>query len=105
MKPRRAGENPSGPSESGTTGSPAGSLKPAEATLARLQAAHQSALPFENADIVLGRGIDLDLGAIQRKLVTDRRGGYCHEHNLLFAAALETIGYSITRLTGRVRAG
>lgn len=81
------------------------SLKPDEDTLARLQAAHQSALPFGNADIVLGRGIDLDLGAIQRKLVIDRRAGYCHEHNLLFAAVLETIGYSVTRLTGRVRAG
>lgn len=81
------------------------SLKPDEDTLARLQAAHQSRIPFENADIVLGRDIDLDLDAIARKLVTARRGGYCHEHNLLFAAVLERIGYSVTRLTGRVRAG
>jgi len=81
------------------------SLKPDEDTLARLQAAHQSAVPFENADIVLGRGIDLDLPAIERKLVTSGRGGYCHEQNLLFAAALENIGYLVTRLTGRVRAG
>jgi N-hydroxyarylamine O-acetyltransferase len=80
-------------------------LKPDEDTLARLQAAHQAAIPFENADIVLGRGIDLDLDAIQRKLVTARRGGYCHEHNLLFAAVLEDIGFSVTRLTARVRAG
>lgn len=81
------------------------SLKPDEDTLARMQGAHQAAIPFENADIVLGRGIDLDLDAIQRKLVTAERGGYCHEHNLLFAAALELIGFSVTRLTGRVRAG
>jgi N-hydroxyarylamine O-acetyltransferase len=81
------------------------SLKPDEDTLALLQGAHQASIPFENADIVLGRGIDLDLDAIQRKLVTAGRGGYCHEHNLLFAAALERIGFSVTRLTARVRAG
>lgn len=81
------------------------SLKPDEDTLGRLQAAHQAAIPFENADIVLGRPIDLDLVAVQRKLVASGRGGYCHEHNLLFAAVLETIGFSVTRLTGRVRAG
>jgi N-hydroxyarylamine O-acetyltransferase len=80
-------------------------LKPDEDTLALLQGAHQASIPFENADIVLGRGIDLDLDAIQRKLVTAGRGGYCHEHNLLFAAALERIGFSVTRLTARVRAG
>lgn len=74
-------------------------------TLARLQRAHQQAIPFANTDILLGRGIDLDLGAIQRKLVTDRRGGYCHEHNLLFAAALTRLGYPVTRVSGRVRTG
>jgi N-hydroxyarylamine O-acetyltransferase len=75
------------------------------ANLRRLQRAHQQSIPFENVDIVLGRGVQLELDAIQRKLVTQRRGGYCHEHNLLFAAVLERLGYEVTRLTGRVRAG
>jgi N-hydroxyarylamine O-acetyltransferase len=78
---------------------------PDGAGLRRLQRAHQHSIPFENADILLGRGIDLDLDAIQRKLVSGRRGGYCHEHNLLFAAALERLGYEVGRLTGRVLVG
>ena len=30
-----------------------------------------------------------DLPSVQAKLVTSGRGGYCYEHNLLFAAVLE----------------
>lgn len=75
------------------------------AGLRRLQRAHQHSIPFENTDIVLGRGIRLDLDAIQHKLITQHRGGYCHEHNLLFAAVLERLGYEVIRLTGRVRVG
>jgi N-hydroxyarylamine O-acetyltransferase len=79
--------------------------RPDLAFLRRLQRAHQHSIPFENADIVLGRGVELDLDAIQHKLITQHRGGYCHEHNLLFAAVLERLGYEVTRLTGRVRVG
>jgi N-hydroxyarylamine O-acetyltransferase len=34
-----------------------------------------------------------------------RRGGYCFEHNLLFAALLERAGFEVTRLSGRARLG
>ena len=57
---------------------------PREATIATLTAlhtAHVVAIPFENLDILLSRGIDLDLAALERKLVTERRGGYCFEQN------------------------
>jgi len=47
----------------------------------------------------------LDLETLQRKLVRDRRGGYCFEHNSLFAAVLEEIGFGLTRLAARVRHG
>jgi N-hydroxyarylamine O-acetyltransferase len=72
-------------------------------TLRDLHAAHVYAIPFENLDILLGRGIDLDLESLQAKLVGRRRGGYCFEHNILFAAALERIGLAVTRLAARVR--
>jgi N-hydroxyarylamine O-acetyltransferase len=62
-------------------------------------------IPFENLDILLGRPIKLDLDSLQRKLVQGRRGGYCFEHNTLFAAALEAIGFGVTRLAARVRFG
>ena len=71
--------------------------------LRRLHRAHAAAIPFENLDILLGRGIQLDLPSLQEKLVRGRRGGYCFEHNLLFAALLERLGFAVTRLAGRVQ--
>ena len=71
-------------------------------TLARLLAAHMASIPFENLDVLLGRRIALDLPGLQRKLVQDRRGGYCFEHATLFAAALEHLGFRPARHTARV---
>jgi N-hydroxyarylamine O-acetyltransferase len=73
--------------------------------LRRLHRAHALAIPFENLDILLGRGIDLDLDAIQAKLVGRGRGGYCYEHNLLMSAVLERLGFGVLRLAARVRMG
>ena len=73
--------------------------------LRRLHRAHALAIPFENLDVLLGRGIRLDMDALQGKLVSRRRGGYCYEHNLLFSAALERLGMEVVRLSARVRMG
>ena len=75
---------------------------PGAATLAALHRAHVAAIPFENLDIPLGRGIAVDLDSVQGKLVARRRGGYCYEHGLLFAAALERLGYEVERFLARV---
>jgi len=76
---------------------------PTAAGLAALHLAHATHVPFENLDVLLGRPIRLDPESLQRKLVRDRRGGYCFEQNLLFAAALEAVGFRATRLAARVR--
>jgi N-hydroxyarylamine O-acetyltransferase len=81
----------------------AGSLDPTRATLDALHAAHATSIPFENLDILLGRRIAIDLDSVQAKLVAARRGGYCFEQNALFAAALEHLGFAVTRLAARVR--
>jgi len=73
------------------------------ATLARLHAAHVNAIPFEGLDPLLRRPVKLDLPSVQAKLVDSRRGGYCFEQNILFKAVLETIGFRVTGLGGRVR--
>jgi N-hydroxyarylamine O-acetyltransferase len=74
-------------------------------TLIALHRAHMTSIGFENVDVVLGRGISLEMVDLQEKLVDSGRGGYCFEHNLLFAAALEQLGFTLTRLMGRVRRG
>ncbi|MDX1645163.1 MAG: arylamine N-acetyltransferase [Thermoanaerobaculia bacterium] len=71
--------------------------------LARLHAAHLAAIPFENIDVWLGRDIQLDLDSLERKLVRGRRGGYCFEHNTLFAAVLRQVGFEVSTLEARVR--
>jgi N-hydroxyarylamine O-acetyltransferase len=80
-----------------------GDLRPDLPTLAALHAAHVAAIPFEGLDPFLRRPVALDLTSLQAKLVESRRGGYCFEHNALFKAALEAIGFSVTGLGGRVR--
>ncbi|MDF9816084.1 arylamine N-acetyltransferase [Streptomyces sp. SPB162] len=80
-----------------------GSLDPTVKTLRGLHRAHLDAIPFENLDVALGRGVRLGLDSVQRKLVTERRGGYCYEQNSLFAAVLERLGFAVTAHGARVR--
>jgi N-hydroxyarylamine O-acetyltransferase len=74
-------------------------------TLRGLHFAHATGIPFENLDILLGRGISLELEALEAKLVVGRRGGYCFEQNTLFAAVLDQLGFAVVRLAARVRMG
>jgi N-hydroxyarylamine O-acetyltransferase len=76
---------------------------PSAELLAGLHLAHATHIPFENLDILLGRPILLDLPSLQAKLVAGGRGGYCFEQNLLFAEALESLGFRVERLAARVR--
>ncbi|MDR5802083.1 arylamine N-acetyltransferase [Caballeronia sp. LZ001] len=71
-------------------------------TLRALHALHPQAIPFENLDVLLGRPVRLDLASVQRKLVTNARGGYCYEHNLLFRRVLEALGFRARGYAGRV---
>lgn len=80
-------------------------VEPTTVCLDALHLAHVTSIPFENLDILLGRPIRLDLESLQDKLVRGGRGGYCFEHNSLFAAALEAIGFVVTRLAARVHGG
>jgi N-hydroxyarylamine O-acetyltransferase len=80
-------------------------LAPSLEALVSLHRAHCAAIPFENLDILLGRPIELELEALQAKLVRARRGGYCFEQNTLFQAVLEALGFRVTPLAARVRAG
>ncbi|WP_409238968.1 arylamine N-acetyltransferase family protein [Streptomyces sp. PA5.6] len=82
-----------------------GKTEPDLETLRTLHREHVAAIPFENLEMMLGRPVPLDLPALQDKLLRRRRGGYCYEQNLLFAAALERIGFDVVGLGARVRAG
>jgi len=82
-----------------------GDREPTPAVLKAVHLAHATHIPFENLDILLGRPIRLDVPSLEAKLVRGGRGGYCFEQNLLFAAALDSLGFPVQRLAARVRAG
>ncbi|KZV15413.1 hypothetical protein F511_16202 [Dorcoceras hygrometricum] len=71
-------------------------------TLRALAVAHAAAIPFENLDPLCGAPVRLELAALERKLLHEGRGGYCFEQNLLFAAALRAIGFTVHGLIARV---
>lgn len=80
-------------------------LSPDLDTLFGLQRAQVTHIPFENLDLVLGRGIAVDVESIQDKLVRRGRGGYCYEVTGLLAAVLERAGFTFTGSLARVRMG
>jgi N-hydroxyarylamine O-acetyltransferase len=74
-------------------GLPAGGWTPTVAALRRLHRAHVDAIPFTSVTTALGRVPALDLPTLQRRMVAERRGGYCLEHVTLFAAVLDALGF------------
>lgn len=81
---------------------------PSRPDLAALRAivfAHATRIPFENLDAWRGRAVDLHPDALERKLVRDRRGGWCFEHNGLLGRVLRQLGYDVTDYGARVLFG
>ncbi|MFI8235619.1 arylamine N-acetyltransferase [Streptomyces sp. NPDC085900] len=74
-------------------------------TLRGVHLAHLRGIPFENLDALRRVAPSLEIGDLVAKLVDGPRGGYCYEHNTLFAAALEALGFGVTRLAARVVVG
>lgn len=72
--------------------------------LEKLHRAHVFTFPFSNVEVLLGNHPGVKPATVGTQLVERRRGGYCFEHSQLFAAALETLEFSVRRALGRVRA-
>jgi len=79
-----------------------GSLTPGIDLLRSLHRAHLFTVPFENLDIRLGREIVCDESRILRKIVNEKRGGFCYELNGGFAALLRALNFRVTLLSCRV---
>jgi N-hydroxyarylamine O-acetyltransferase len=74
-------------------------------TLQAIHRAHATSIPFENLDPHRGIPVSLMQEDLERKLVRERRGGYCFEQNLLLASALEYLGLTVEPMLARVRRG
>lgn len=71
--------------------------------IAEVHRAHVTSIPFENLDPHRGVPVSLAIEDIERKLVAERRGGYCFEQNLLLSAALQALGAEVELFLARVR--
>lgn len=80
-----------------------GPRAPTLEVLNAIASAHVQTIPFENLDVLLGRPIDLEPGALEAKLIHARRGGYCFEQNSLLLHVLTELGFDAHPLSARVR--
>src|SRR3954467_2892409 len=79
-----------------------GPREPTLVALCGIVAAHATAIPFENIDVLLGRGVRIDTASLVAKLVGGGRGGYFFEHNMLLQHALRALGFSVEGFSARV---
>ena len=82
-----------------------GEMKVDLESLKRLHLSHATSIPFENLDIQLGKTISLGLEELQKKMIYNKRGGYCFEQNTLMQAVLAEIGFDAIACEARVRIG
>lgn len=80
-------------------------LKPTDELLKKLQYAHITHVPYETTDIVDRKSLSLDYNDLFKKIVEEKRGGYCFELNGLFGWLLREIGYEVTEYQGRFLRG
>ncbi|GHA22874.1 N-hydroxyarylamine O-acetyltransferase [Devosia pacifica] len=78
-----------------------GSIAPTLQTLEALTALHPASIPFETLSPLLGKPVLLDQKSLERKMLTERRGGYCFEHNLMLMRVLADLDFSVRPLGAR----
>ncbi|MDP9808276.1 N-hydroxyarylamine O-acetyltransferase [Rhizobium tibeticum] len=71
-------------------------------SLSRLHRAHLMAFTWEALDAFMGWPSSITPASAFAKMVEGRRGGWCYEMNGLFGAALDALGFRVTRLCGGV---
>ena len=80
-----------------------GTTEPTLELLRQLHELHPQRIPFENLAPYNDLPVPLTVQALDEKLLQQRRGGYCFEHNTLFQVVLEQLGYEVVPLIARVR--
>jgi N-hydroxyarylamine O-acetyltransferase len=80
----------------------AGSIAPTLPTLELIHALHPATIPFENLNPLLGLPVPLDQDSLEQKMLAEKRGGYCFEHNTLLMSVLRELDFSVRGLAGRV---
>lgn len=66
-----------------------------------LHVAHTLNVPFENLNVYFRKTVSLDRESLYKKIVENKRGGYCFEMNGLFSFVLQELGFKVTNLLAR----
>ena len=80
-------------------------VAPTAENLKLLQRQHLLNVPFENLDIHWKRPILLDVGKFYKKIVEEKRGGFCYELNASFNELLRSLGFQTRLVSARVSIG
>jgi N-hydroxyarylamine O-acetyltransferase len=78
------------------------SLAISDVTLQALHEHHVQNVPFENIDIHYKKLFDLELDNIYKKVILNKRGGFCYELNAIFNTLLCDIGYKSSIIAARI---
>ncbi len=79
-----------------------GFIEVADDVLIGLHKQHVYQIPFENLDVYYKRIFNLDLASIYQKIITNERGGFCYELNLLFNWLLKEVGFFSRIIAARI---
>lgn len=80
-----------------------GPVSPTLETLKVLHQKHTETIPFENLNPFLGIEVKLATPSLEQKMISNKRGGYCFEQNLLFRDVLRSMGFDAKGLAARIR--
>ncbi|WP_303860644.1 arylamine N-acetyltransferase [Alkalibaculum bacchi] len=79
-----------------------GSLDVSKETLYNIHMAHALSIPFENLDVYFKKPVYLDRESLYKKIVANKRGGYCFEMNGLLSIILKGLGFKVSNLLARI---
>lgn len=71
-------------------------------TLIELHKCHVTNVPFENLDIQNKKEIRLEKKHLFKKVVANRRGGFCYELNFLFRFLLIRLGFDVKLISAQI---
>lgn len=69
--------------------------------LTALQQQHLLYIPYENLDLLNNTPLSLQASDLFRKIILNKRGGFCFELQGLFYYLLKSLGYQVTQYAGR----
>lgn len=70
--------------------------------LKELQSGHVGSFPFSSLGVLLHESLSLESQALFARVVTNKRGGYCFEHNKILFQVLSSLGFECEIVLARV---